>query len=320
MAQNSKISVVVPVLNENESINELYSRILNSLSGFRYEVIFVDDGSTDDTNQTIRDIIGKDSNVKLINFQRNYGKAVALSEAFKIVSGEIVITIDGDLQDDPSEFKNLIYKINENWDLVSGWKKVRKDSFFKILASKVFNLITRYKTGINIHDFNCGLKAYKLNVVKSIKLYGHLHRFIPVLAHNAGFKVTEIPVKHHPRLHGKSKYGKSRFFHGFYDFLTIILLDKYLTRPMHFFGKFGILFSISGTMINSYLSSQWFLYQLYDSGEFTVIRPLFFLGILLTVIGVQFFSIGLIGEMIIRKSPIESPQNIKIFKNTKSNN
>ena len=320
MSQSIKISVVVPVLNESDSIDQLYKKIIDNLKDLNYEIIFVNDGSTDSTEQIISDIIDKNHKVQLISFQRNYGKALALSQAFKIVSGEIVITIDGDLQDDPKEFKNLISKINEGWDLVSGWKRVRKDSFFKILASKIFNVITRYKTGINIHDFNCGLKAYRLKVVKSIKLYGHFHRFIPVLSHNLGFKVTEIPVKHYPRIHGKSKYGKSRFFHGFYDFLTIVLLDKYLSRPMHFFGKFGILFLMSGIFINMYLSVRWFSYQIYDIGEFSVIRPLFFLGILLTVIGVQFFSIGLIGEMIISKSSVDNPINMKIVKNKKINN
>ena len=320
MNPSKNISVIIPVLNEQESINVLYDQICKNLQNIDKEIIFVNDGSTDETKKIIMEIIDGDPFVKLIDFSKNYGKASALSEAFKLAQGDIVITIDGDLQDDPSEFKNLISKIEEGWDLVSGWKKVRKDSFSKILASKVFNFITRLKTGIKIHDFNCGLKAYKRDVIKTIKVYGHLHRFLPVLAHNQGYKVTEIPVKHYPRKYGKTKYGKARFFHGFYDFLTIIFLDKYIDRPMHFFGKFGILFSVSGLLINIYLTYQWIHYQFFPDGEFTVMRPLFFLGILLIVIGVQFFSIGFIGEIIVRKSSTESPINMDIISKKKKSN
>ena len=313
MSQNEKISVVIPVLNEQDSIESLYNGICSNLANFNKEIIFINDGSSDDTKKNIERIISKDSNVRLINFNRNYGKATALSEAFKISKGNIVITMDGDLQDDPSELINLIAKINEGWDLVSGWKKIRKDPLMKILASKLFNFITRFKTGIRIHDFNCGLKAYKSDVVKTIKVYGHLHRFIPVLAHNEGYKVTELPVKHYPRKYGKSKYGKARIFHGFYDFLTVVFLDKYLNKPMHFFGKFGVLFSLSGLIINLYLTYQWINHWINPLEPFTIMRPLFFLGILLIVIGVQFFSIGFVGEMIVRKSSSESPLNMNIL-------
>ena len=314
------ISIVIPVLNEEDSIQPLYTQIVSNLESFNKEIIFVNDGSTDKTKSIIEKIINQDSNVSLINFNKNYGKAAALSEAFKIVRGDVVVTIDGDLQDDPSEIRNLIDKIDEGWDLVSGWKKVRKDSFSKVLASKFFNFITRLKTGIKIHDFNCGLKAYKSDVVKTIKVYGHLHRFLPVLAHNEGYKVSEIPVKHHSRKYGESKYGKSRFFHGFYDFLTVVFLNKYLNRPMHFFGKFGILFSLSGIVINTYLVVQWINFQFISYGQFTLMRPLFFLGILLIVIGVQFFSIGLIGEMIANKSSNKSPINMTVISNKKKSN
>ena len=317
MTESQKISVVVPVLNEEESIETLYKQIASNLSSFNIEIIFINDGSTDSTKDIICNILNSDSCVKLINFNKNYGKATALSEGFKISDGDIVVTIDGDLQDDPSEIPKLIDKVNEGWDLVSGWKKVRKDSFMKILASKVFNFITRLKTGIKIHDFNCGLKAYRSQVIKTVKVYGHLHRFIPVLAHNEGYRVTELPVKHYPRKYGFSKYGKARFFHGFYDFLTVVFLDKYLNRPMHFFGKFGILFTSAGFLINILLAFQWMKYWFpFDSsqvdGEFTIMRPLFFLGILFIVVGVQFFSIGFIGEMIVRKSSRESALNMEV--------
>ncbi len=316
MSKKCKISLVVPIFNEQDSIQTLYNQIQAELKDFKKEIIFINDGSSDDSAEIISDIINQDSNVIMIDFARNFGKATGLSEAFKIAAGDIVVTIDGDLQDDPSEIKNLIDKVESGWDLVSGWKKDRKDPFMKIIASRLFNLITRIKTGIKIHDFNCGLKVYRSKVVKSIKVYGHLHRFIPVLAHFEGFKVTEIKVNHHPRKFGESKYGKSRFFHGFYDFLTIIFLEKYLNRPMHFFGKFGLIFCGAGFIINLYLAIQWVCFRIYPSdfdGDYTIIRPLFFLGILLIVIGIQFFSTGFIGEMIARKSVKSSPGSMRII-------
>tara|TARA_Y100001934_G_C12210379_1_gene705723 strand:+ start:176 stop:1141 length:966 start_codon:yes stop_codon:yes gene_type:complete len=316
VSKKCKISLVVPIFNEQDSIQTLYNQIQAELKDFKKEIIFINDGSSDDSAEIISDIINQDSNVIMIDFARNFGKATGLSEAFKIAAGDIVVTIDGDLQDDPSEIKNLIDKVESGWDLVSGWKKDRKDPFMKIIASRLFNLITRIKTGIKIHDFNCGLKVYRSKVVKSIKVYGHLHRFIPVLAHFEGFKVTEIKVNHHPRKFGESKYGKSRFFHGFYDFLTIIFLEKYLNRPMHFFGKFGLIFCGAGFIINLYLAIQWVCFRIYPSdfdGDYTIIRPLFFLGILLIVIGIQFFSTGFIGEMIARKSVKSSPGSMRII-------
>ncbi len=316
MSQKQKISVVIPVFNEEESIRPLYSKIINELESFDAEIIFINDGSSDKTRKNILEIIESDNNVFMIDFMRNFGKAAGLSEAFKIANGDIIVTIDGDLQDDPSEIGTLISKINSGWDLVSGWKKDRKDPIMKILASRLFNMITRLKTGIKIHDFNCGLKAYKRNVVKTIKIYGHLHRFIPVLAHFEGFRVTEVEVNHFQREFGHSKYGKSRFFHGFYDFLTIVFLEKYLNRPMHFFGRFGLLFCLSGFLINLYLAVQWIYFRVSPAdfdGDYTIIRPLFFLGILLIVVGIQFFSTGFIGEMIVRKTERSSPGSMQII-------
>ncbi len=316
MSQNQKISVVIPVFNEEESIRPLYSKIINELESFDAEIIFINDGSSDKTRKNILEIIESDNNVFMIDFMRNFGKAAGLSEAFKIANGDIIVTIDGDLQDDPSEIKTLISKINLGWDLVSGWKKDRKDPIMKILASRLFNMITRMKTGIKIHDFNCGLKAYKRNVIKKIKIYGHLHRFIPVLAHFEGFRVTEVKVNHFQREFGYSKYGKSRFFHGFYDFLTIVFLEKYLNRPMHFFGRFGLMFCLSGFLINLYLAAQWIYFRVspsYFDGDYTIIRPLFFLAILLIVVGIQFFSTGFIGEMIVRKTEGSSPGSMQII-------
>ena len=316
MSQNQKISVIIHVFNEEQSIRPLYSKIINELESFDAEIIFINDGSSDKTRKNILEIIESDNNVFMIDFMRNFGKAAGLSEAFKIANGDIIVTIDGDLQDDPSEIGTLISKINSGWDLVSGWKKDRKDPIMKILASRLFNMITRLKTGIKIHDFNCGLKAYKRNVVKTIKIYGHLHRFIPVLAHFEGFRVTEVKVNHFQREFGHSKYGKSRFFHGFYDFLTIVFLEKYLNRPMHFFGRFGLLFCLSGFLINLYLAVQWIYFRVSPAdfdGDYTIIRPLFFLGILLIVVGIQFFSTGFIGEMIVRKTERSSPGSMQII-------
>ena len=320
MVESQKISVIIPVFNEEESIKSLYEKIVSCLNKYEIEIIFVNDGSTDKTESIIRSILYSFQNVKLINFNKNYGKAAALSEGFKISDGDIVVTIDGDLQDDPLEIPKLVEKINQGWDLVSGWKKIRKDSIMKRFASKIFNFFTRLKTGIKIHDFNCGLKAYKSRVIKSIEIYGHLHRFIPVLVHNEGYRVTEVPVNHYARKYGHSKYGNARFFHGFYDFLTVIFLDKYLNRPMHFFGRFGILFSSVGFAINSFLTYKWIMHWFLPVGEFTIMRPLFFLGILFIVMGVQFFSIGFIGEMIVRKTSKESSLNMEVILNKKNIN
>lgn len=291
-----KVSVVVPLLNEEESLKILANEINKSFVQLRmdYEIIFVDDGSTDKSLEIIKELSRLNKSIKYISFRKNYGKAAALQVGFQEATGDAVITMDADLQDDPAEIPNLLLKLNEGYDLVSGWKKKRLDPFIKKHTSKFFNYVTGLMTGIKIHDFNCGLKAYKKDVVESFTLYGELHRYIPVLAHFRGFKVTEIAVKHHPRRYGKTKYGISRFFKGFVDLITVVFTTRYVKRPLHFFGLLGSLSAFLGVLLNLYLTYEWYFYNISLSK-----RPLLFLGMLLIIVGVQFFSIGLIGEILV---------------------
>ena len=290
-----KISVVIPVFNEEESINELHNQLLKALSYCKdYEIIFIDDGSYDDSFKNIVSLADKNKKIKVIQFFRNYGKSAALSEGFRYCSGDYVITLDADLQDDPYEIKNLISEIDKGYDLVSGWKKDRKDPLSKKIPSKFFNMVTRLSTGVLIHDFNCGLKAYKKSVVKSIDIYGGRHRYIPALAGQKKFKVSELIVNHRQRLYGETKYGGSRFFHGFFDLISILFLSKYTQSPLYFFGKIGFFTFAAGLIIELYV-----LYLKYFLNEsFSQHIALLIFGVLILIIGIQFFSIGLIGEMI----------------------
>ena len=225
-----KISVVIPVFNEEESIKELYRQISAALKNQKkYEIIFINDGSSDKSEKAIIDLSNEDKTVKLISFYRNFGKSAALSEGFKYASGEIIITMDADLQDDPNEISNLINKLDEGYDLVSGWKQKRYDPWTKTFPSKIFNFVTRVLTGVKIHDFNCGLKIYRKAVIKTLDIYGGRHRYIPALAGQKKFKVAEIVVNHRPRMHGVTKYGGSRFFHGLFDLISILFLSRYNT-------------------------------------------------------------------------------------------
>lgn len=251
--QKRKVSFVIPAFNEEESLEELYSLIKNNVDICEreallsdYEVVFVDDGSTDRTQNVIREMAGKDGNVRYIFFRKNFGKSIALQTAFKNVTGDIVITMDADLQDDPCELINFLKKIDEGYDLVSGWKVNRLDSAEKRLPSKLFNLVTAKMSGIDLHDFDCGYKAYKREVTDSVDIYGQLHRYIPVLAFRKGFRIAEIPVHHNKRKHGKSKYGMERYMQGLLDFFTVSFLSKYHDRPMYFFGKAGLLSLFAG--------------------------------------------------------------------------
>ena len=295
---HKNISIIVPIYNEESSINQLYDEIIDSLKNITeiYEIIFVDDGSTDKSISNINNLVSKDNNVILVQLNRNYGKSDALQEGFNIVKYDYVITMDGDLQDDPKEIKNLINILDDGWDCVSGWKKHRKDPLSKTIPSYFFNRFISIFSGLRIHDFNCGIKAYKKNVIKSLNIYGGLHRYIPLLLFNNGFKVTELVVNHRPREYGVTKYGKSRFLHGIFDFLTINFLKKYFNRPMYFFGTFGIILSVLGLGINIYLTTLWF------QGTYIGNRPLFFLGILLILVGIQSLSIGLVGELIVNSA------------------
>jgi glycosyltransferase involved in cell wall biosynthesis len=294
MENNMDISIVIPLFNESESLPELHNQIKETCAALQvsYEVIYIDDGSTDSSLNLLKELFTKNENVKVISFRRNYGKSAALSEGFQLAEGDVVITMDADLQDDPHEIGNLLQKINSGDDLVSGWKKKRHDPLQKTIPSKIFNLTTSLLTGIKIHDFNCGIKAYKREVIKDIPLYGELHRYLPVLAHWKGYKVGEIIVHHRPRKYGKTKFGMGRFLKGFFDLLTVLFITRYRQRPLHLFGFLGLFSLFIGFCISFYLTILWF------QGQGIGHRPLLFLGILLIIVGLQSFSIGLIGEMI----------------------
>ena len=294
-----KISIIIPLFNEESSLNELYAEIKNNVSEYDYEIIFIDDGSTDNSLNILMELSKIDQRLKIIKFHNNYGKAEALSEGFSVSKGDYIITMDADLQDNPKEIKPIIEKIDEGWDLVSGWKKNRKDPINKTLPSRFFNFVTGFLTGLKLHDYNCGLKGYRKRVVKSLNIYGGLHRYIPAIVFQNGFKITEIEVNHRSRKYGNTKYGGKRFFDGFFDLITVLFLGKYTTQPLHFFGFIGIIGTVIGIIIEIYV-----LYLKYFLGEpFQLHFALLMLGILFIVIGIQFFSIGLIGDMIVRSSP-----------------
>lgn len=289
------ISIVIPVYNEEESLPELKEAIVQALENkYSFEIIFVDDGSQDNSWQQVQRLSDDDERVRGLALSHNYGKSVALQAGFEIADGSYIVTMDADLQDDPREVPEMIAMLEQGNDLVSGWKKERHDPLSKTIPSKFFNFITRKVAGIELHDFNCGLKAYKAEVIQNIYLYGELHRYIPLLAKKEGFnRITEKVVKHHPRKYGKTKFGLSRFMNGFLDLITITFVQKYLQKPMHFFGTMGVLLFLLGAGINLYL-----VYVKYATGAGIGDRPLLFLGILLMVLGVQLFSTGLLGELI----------------------
>ncbi len=288
------LSIVIPFLNEQDSLQELVERIYANVQplGLQFELIFIDDGSTDDSVARLLESKKKHPEIKIVRFRKNFGKSTALSEGFDRAKGKIVITMDADLQDDPAEIPNLLKKLDEGYDLVSGWKKKRNDPLSKTVPSRLFNFTTRLLTGIRIHDFNCGLKAYRHEVIKAIPVYGELHRYLPVLAHWQGFKVGEIAVKHHPRKFGHTKFGAHRFLSGFFDLITVLFITRYKHKPMHLFGFFGLVNMFLGAAILLVLAVQWF------QGEPLSRRPLLFLGILLVIVGVQSFSLGMIGDML----------------------
>ena len=297
------VSIVVPLFNEEESLPELTAWIekVAVANNFSYEVVLIDDGSTDDSWKVIQELAIANPHIKGLKFQRNYGKSAALNEGFKIVTGEVVITMDADLQDSPDEIPGLRRMIIEdNFDLVSGWKKKRHDPIGKTLPSKFFNWVTKKSTGIKLHDFNCGLKAYRLKVVKNIEVYGEMHRYIPVIAKWSGYRrIGEKVVEHRARKYGTSKFGIERFIKGFLDLASILFVGKFGKRPMHFFGSWGTLSFVFGLGVFLYLTvSKFFL----DKTGLTQ-RPLFFFAILAMIIGTQLFLTGFIAELITRNSP-----------------
>ncbi len=297
------ISVVIPLLNEDESLNELYDWIAKVMQSNRYsyEILFIDDGSTDNSWDVIQSISEKDKNVKGIRFQRNYGKSQALNAGFKEVQGDVIITMDADLQDSPDEIPELYNLISkEGFDLISGWKKKRYDSKIrKNIPSKLFNAAARKTSGLKLHDFNCGLKAYKKDVVKNVDVRGEMHRYIPVLAKNAGFtKIGEKIVTHQARKYGVTKFGIDRFINGFLDLITIWFLSKFGKRPMHLFGLLGTIMFIIGLLFSFYLGIDKIF--LNPAGRLITEKPQFYIALVTMIIGTQFFLAGFLGEIILR--------------------
>jgi len=288
------ISIVIPLHNEERSVALLYDELDAALQplGEEWEAVFVDDGSTDGSFAALTRLHAGRANVRVIRLRRNFGKAAALATGFDNAHGETVVTIDGDLQDDPAEIPRLLAKLDEGYDLVSGWKTRRRDPLRRRIPSRIFNWVTGRVSGLRLHDMNCGLKAYRAEVVQGMRLYGELHRFIPVLAHYRGFRATELPVNHRPREHGRSRYGVERYVRGFLDLLTVSFIGRYRHRPLHLFGGLGLILGAIGFVVLAYLT------VLKALGHAIGDRPLLTLGVLLVVVGLQFFSLGLISEML----------------------
>jgi glycosyltransferase involved in cell wall biosynthesis len=288
------ISVVVPVHDEERSVKPLYEELRAALDRLdrSWEVVFVDDGSTDGSFAALTRLHADADNVKVVRLRRNFGKAAALAAGFRHAAGDVVVTIDADLQDDPAEIPRLLAKLDEGFDLVSGWKTQRHDPLSRRIPSRIFNGVVGRVSGLRLHDLNCGLKAYRADVVRNLRIYGELHRFLPVLAHDRGYRIAELPVNHRPREHGKSRYGVERYLRGFLDFLTVWFMGRYRHRPLHLFGGLGLLLGTIGTVLLTYLT------VIKLSGEAIGHRPLLTLGVLLVVVGLQFFSLGLLSELI----------------------
>ncbi|MBA2360180.1 MAG: glycosyltransferase family 2 protein [Actinobacteria bacterium] len=288
------ISVVVPVHDEDRSVELLYDELRAALEPVDrpWEAVFVDDGSTDGSFAALTRLNAEQPNVRVVRLRRNFGKAAALAAGFRHATGDVVVTIDADLQDDPAEIPRLLAKLDEGFDLVSGWKAQRRDPWSRRVVSKIFNGVVGRTSGLRLHDMNCGLKAYRADVVRSLRIYGELHRFLPVLAHDRGFRVAELAVNHRPREHGRSRYGAERYARGFLDFLTVSFMGRYRHRPIHLFGGLGLALSGLGTTLLAYLT------VLKVAGQAIGHRPLLTLGVLLMVVGLQFFSLGLLSELI----------------------
>jgi len=289
------IAVVVPAFNEAESLPELVERIEQAVTGMgrTWEVWVVDDGSSDETFSVVEKLAAARPEVHGLSFGRNFGKAAALAAGFQAASAAVVITMDADLQDDPAEIPALVGRIEEGYDLVSGWKQDRKDSFIKNNTSRIFNWFTSRMCGLKLHDFNCGLKAYRREVTQHVRIYGEMHRYVPALAHMDGFRVTELPVKHFARKYGETKYGMARFVNGFLDLLTVYFLHARRTSPLHFFGRWGLGFLTAGGGISFYFLLWWMM------GNGLRLRPILLLGLIFILVGLQFISLGLIAELVV---------------------
>jgi glycosyltransferase involved in cell wall biosynthesis len=293
-----KLSIVIPVYNEEENIPKLYEELKEVLEklGKDYEIIFVDDGSTDRTYEILKELAEKDKHVKVIRFRRNYGQTAAMYAGFQYAEGDVIITMDGDLQNDPKDIPKLLEKIEEGYDIVSGWRKDRKDKFLtRILPSKIANWLISKVTGVHLHDYGCTLKAYRKEVAKNYRLYGDMHRFLPAVAKSFGAKITEVVVNHRPRIYGKSKYGIGRTIRVMLDILLVKFLNDYLNKPMYAFGGLGLLMMFVGFLIMLYLTVEKIFF-----GASIGNRPLLILGVLLFLSGLQLLSTGIIAEVVIR--------------------
>lgn len=288
------LTVLVPAYNEAENMKPLLEKLVADLVplGLSAEILVIDDGSSDGTLETLRSLRGSIAGLRVISFRRNFGKSAALSLGFREARGQHVVTMDADLQDDSAEIGPLLRRVEEGFDLVSGWKQKRKDPIMKTIPSKLFNAVTAAMTGVSLHDMNCGLKAYHRDVVKTVKVRGELHRFIPVLAYWNGFRVGEMRTVHHPRLHGKTKFGAARFVNGFLDLLAVMFMTTQATRPLHLFGRLGLAIALLGGGATLWASWPWFL------GEGLRLRPMLVFGLVLVVLGLQFLSLGFLGELI----------------------
>ena len=301
-----RLSVVIPAFNEAESLPELIERIHVAAADLApYEILVVDDGSSDGTVNLLERLSEKDPRLGFVSFGRNYGKSAALATAFDRVRGEVIVTMDADLQDDPAEIPALVAKLDEGWDLVSGWKRERKDPISKTVPSRVWNSVMRRATGLKLHDINCGLKGYRREVVKSLRVYGELHRFLPALAHWEGFRVTEIPVRHHERRFGQSKFGGRRFLNGIFDLMTVVFVARRSAAPLHTFGRIGFVFFAVGALISGYFMLVWIITQALH------VRPLLVLGLFLLMMAIQLWSVGLLGELMIHLRAREESYRIK---------
>jgi glycosyltransferase involved in cell wall biosynthesis len=289
-----ELSVLVPLYDEKDNLRPLFGKMQEVLAGLGlpWEAVFIDDGSTDGSLEVLQELLGADPRVRVFRLRRNFGKSAALDIGFQAVRGKRVIIMDADLQDDPAEIPALLKKIDEGYDLVTGWRADRHDRFVKKFTSRVYNLVTSTLTGLRLHDFNCGLKAFRREVVEDISLYGELHRYIPPLANWKGYRVTEVRVRHHPRAFGKSKFGPYRFFAGFMDLLTVMFMTRYSKKPLHLFGGAGLFLFLAGLIINGYLVMLNLLGK-----DFLRVRPLMFLGVLLMLVGFQLLCTGLLAEL-----------------------
>jgi glycosyltransferase involved in cell wall biosynthesis len=289
-----RVSVVVPLYDEETTLAPLYAEVAAVLdaAGTEWEIVYVDDGSRDGSYAELVRLHEAHSNVRVVRLRRNFGKSAALTAGFASASGDVIVTIDADLQDDPAEIPNLLAKLAEGYDLVSGWKSARHDPLRRRVVSRIYNTTTRLVSGVRLHDMNCGLKAYRAEVLGSVRLYGDLHRFVPVLAHHLGYRTAEVPVKHRRRRSGRSRFGLERYVRGVLDLLTVTFIGRYRSRPLHLFGGIGILLGGAGFAILLYLTA------IKAGGAGIGSRPLLLLGVLLLVVGVQFVSLGLIGEML----------------------